>query len=438
MKYRFRFQNTRGIKYLWLAALSPLLALVLVSVLDIRDSLFVLGIVLVPLVLAFYLFARKSGARDEITVDDEGLTSDWFGRINYASIEKAEGGSWKRTPPSLQLKLRNGHKVTWLLSWSGSVFNSREDAAVFSLFTEVLTGKMNKKEVASGDASKSEVPYSKVAAQVEQAVQKNRKGQSWFFPVSLVFAVLALVRTCGKDWFHRKDPDFAAIARYEKQQLQANMAKVKEIMEEKTMHYGAIYLYTNDTAARIVLLPDIELAEAAPQLALFQNVMMNDSLEKFIQHPDEYDIVTMLVTGNGEAKPMQKSIFNKKDSAGRYLYFRIFVPGNGYPKTDQKRIAAVSDTAHKPDLQFVTAIPLYDTIKLSKAIDEALPNTLMLLAQLRFNTGCKVYITGSAHDSIPETVFRKVMLVFDAQRKLVKADSIPFVFKTWQRNSLQY
>ncbi|GGH72064.1 hypothetical protein HNQ91_003361 [Filimonas zeae] len=437
MKYRFRFQNTHGFKYLWLAALSPVLTGVLVSTLNIRDSLVVLCIVLVPLVPAFYLFARKSRARDEITVDDEGITSDWFGRINYASIEKAEGGSWKRTPPSLQLKLRNGHKVTWLLSWSGSVFNSREDAAVFSLFTEVLTGKMNKKEVLQGYPSKNDVPYSAAAAQVEQAVIKNRKGQSWFFPVSLVFAILALVRTCGKDWFLRKDPDFAAVAQYQKQELQSNLAKVKEIMAEKMAHYGPVYLYTNDTAARLELLPDIELAEMTPQLSLFQNGMMNESLRKFIKHPDDYDVITMLVAGNGDAKPMQKSIFNKKDSISRYLHFRIFVPQNGYPPTARKTISAGRDTAQKPDLQFATAIPLYDTVKLSEAIDNALPNTHMLLAQLRFNTGCKVYITGSAHDSIPETVFRKVMAILDEQRKQVKADSIPFVFKTWHHGILQ-
>lgn len=437
MKYRFRFQNPRGFKYLWLAALSPLLALVLVSVLDIRDSLFVLGIVLVPLVLAFYLFARKSRARDEITVDDEGLTSDWFGRINYASIEKAEGGSWKRTPPSLQLKLRNGHKVTWLLSWSGSVFNSREDAAVFSLFTEVLTGKMNKKEVAAGYPSKQAAPYSTAAAQVEQAVQKNRKGQSWFFPVSLVFAVLALVRTCGKDWFHRKDPDFAAVARYQKQEFEQNFTKAREVMATKVAGYGPIYLFTNDTAAHIELLPDIQLEEMAPQLSIFRNGVMSDSLKKFIEQPDDYGVITMVATGDGKCKPMEKSVLNKKDSTNRYVYFRIFVPRNGYPQDARRHLSGGRDTANGRDLNLSVGIPVYDTSKLAEAFDHALPNTHMLLAQLRFNSGCKIYITGSAHDSIPETLFLKVMAMVNKQRKEVKADSVKFVLKTWHQGRMQ-
>lgn len=178
MKYRFRFQSTRGLKYLLLVLLSPLLAILLISWLNVRESLVVVLAVLIPFLMAFYLFARKGKAHDEITVDDQGLTSAWFGRIEYATIEKVDGSGITRTPPSLRLQLRSGRSVTWLLSYRGSVFNSREDAAVFSLFTEVLKGKMSRKEAFEKYTQYAGSGLSP-AAQMEKAVQQNRKKQHW-------------------------------------------------------------------------------------------------------------------------------------------------------------------------------------------------------------------------------------------------------------------
>jgi hypothetical protein len=197
MKYRFRFQSTRGLKYLWLALLSPLLVILMISWLNVRESLLVAFLTLIPFAAAFYLFARKGRAFDEITVDDKGLTSAYFGRIEYATIEKVDGSGFTRTPPSLKLQLRSGRSVTWLLSHRGSVFNTREDAAIFSLFTEVLKGKMSKKEAFEKYTSYStRIPSP--AAQLEKAVQQNRKKQQWFIPVLLALVILIFMRTCGK------------------------------------------------------------------------------------------------------------------------------------------------------------------------------------------------------------------------------------------------
>lgn len=430
--YSFRFQHPRALRYVWLTVFGPIVVLIAVILLAGPSMPAILISTLGTMALGFYLLFTKGKAADQITLDSKGFTSAFFGRVEFGDIAKVSGQSFWMEPPSLRIVLANGKQLTWRLTYKGSVYNSVADAEVFMQFTSDLSARMDTSTAARPAAAAyyhagiGPTP----AEQLRKVKDKNRK-PAWMIPIGAVFAVLALVKTCGKDWFGSKDPDFGKMAAQQEKLYNYNVERAKAVMAEHLKTQGALFLYTNDTAATASLLPKI--SEDNPLgIKAFRHTQANQQLREFIDNPGAFDIQTVILAGDASVTPMRKSILNMDDSAGANLYIRFYDPAQRIVPM-QLRGQAIADSSELPVFDVKSAIALYDTLALAKPISEVLPGMPMMLAQVRHRPSFRIYLTGREKDGITESLFRKTIRELNRQLNKVEADTGRFVMKVYNR-----
>ncbi len=335
----------------------------------------------------------------------------------------------------MRIRLKDGRKLTWRITIKGSVYNSVSDAETFIRFTEALSARMDAwnakqpvhqaKSLTPSPAISNETP----AEQLRDVAKRSRK-PALFIPIGAAFAVLAMVRTCGKDWFKRDEVNFAKMAAQQEQRYERNLEEAKAVMVQYMKQEGPHYLYTNDTAARAELLPKIE-ASNPTSIAAFRHTEANRELEAFIENPDSFQIQTVIVAGDATVTAMRESILNMGDSAGAKLFIRFYDPEQRIEPRALRGQA--SDSTEWPVFDVLTAIPLYDTLRLKDPIADAVPGMRMMLAQVRHRPSFRLYLTGRAKDGISETLFRKAIRELGRQLAEVEADTSGFVIKTYNR-----
>lgn len=429
--FSFKFQHPSALRYVWLVVLAPIVCVV-PAILLVEDNVaLIIASVFAPIVIGFYLLFTKGKAQDEISLDNSGFTSAFFGRVQFNEIKAVKGSSLFMDPPSIRIELNNGRKLTWRITSKGSIYNSVEDAETFLRFTAELSLKMDawapRAQVRQSTLSYEKAPPSE---QLRKVVKRNRK-PALAIPIGAAFALLALVRTCGKDWFKRDDINFAQIAAQQEEKYQSNIGEAKAVMSEYLKRQGAHFLYTNDTAARAELLPDINVSDPTG-IAAFRHTEANRELEAFIENPDSFRIQTVIIAGDGSVKPMRGSILNMNDSADVQLFIRFYDPQQRIAPP-RMRGAAPVDSSEFPVFDVMTGIPLYDTLKIGGAISESFPAMHMMLAQVRHRSSFRVYLTGREKDGISETLFRNAVRELNKQLAAVKADTSGFVVKMYNR-----
>lgn len=434
-RYSFKFQHPRALRYVWLTVFAPIVVLVAVIFLAGPSMPAILISTLGTMALGFYLLFTKGKAADEVSLDDKGFTSAFFGRVDFGEIAEVSGQSFWMEPPSLRIHLHGGRKLTWRLTYKGSIYNSVADAEVFMQFTGDLSARVD--AFAARMPVAPEVPAAHLpegrptpAEQLRKVKDKNRK-PAWVIPVGAVFAVLALVKTCGKDWFGSHEPDFGKMAQQQEKLYNYQLEEAKAVLAEHLKTQGALFLYTNDTVASASLLPRIS-DENPLGIKAFRHTQANRQLREFIAHPDSFEIQTVILAGDESVAPMRKSILNLNDSAVTHLFIRFYDPAQRIVPM-QMRGQAIADSSELPVFDVKTAIALYDTLAIAKPISEVLPGMPMMLAQVRHRPSFRIYLTGREKDGVTESLFRKTIRELNKQLSNVEADTSGFVMKVYNR-----
>lgn len=435
--YAFKFQHPRALRYIWLVILGPVAALALVVWLTGPSLPAVLGSILGSLGIGFYLLFTKGKASDVISLDNHGFTSGFFGRVEFADIREVSGRSFFMDPPSMRIELNDGRKLTWRITHRGSIYNSVEDAETFLRFTAALSVGMDAWRAGSPQpAAQRSIPVSEAilptpdsAEQLRKVVKRNTK-PAWAVPIGAAFAIVGFVKTCGKDWFKRDEINFGKIAAQQEKQYHSNIETAKAVMAKHIKSQGAFFLYTNDTAARAELLPEIDVTEPTG-IAAFRHTGANRELEAFIAQPDSFNLQTIIAAGDGTVAPMRASILNMDDSAAAKLFIRFYDPRQRIEPGALR--GQRTDSTEWPVFDVKTAIPLYDTLHFKDPISHALPAMHMMLAQVRHRPSFRVYLTGRVKEGVPETVFRKAVRELNRQMAAVEVDTGKFVIKIYNQ-----
>lgn len=438
--YTFRFQHPKSIRYIWLAFLAPVVAMMLAVWLVGLSVPVILVATLGPMAGGFYLLLKKGKASDEIVLDDKGFTSAFFGRVEYGEITRVSGQSLFMEAPSMRIVLASGRRLTWRLTIKGSAYNSVVDAETFIRFTAGLSARMdayaakNRRPVSATTQTGEPAPLPPLehqptpAEQLRKIRKRNRK-PVWIIPVSTLFAALAVFKTCGKDWFAPKGPDFAKMATQQEEQYQQNVQQAKAVMREYLQQKGPHFLYTNDTAATAELVPKIDDGNPTG-IRAFERIEANEQLRAFIANPDSFDIQTVILAGDASIAPMRKSILNMHDSAGTVLYIRCYDPLQRIVPAGL-RGQKVTDSTELPVFDVSTGIPVYDTMQVKKPLSEAFPGMRMMLAQVRHRPSFRVYLTGRQMDGVTEALFRRTVRELNRQLAEVEVDTSAFVLKSF-------
>lgn len=418
--YSFRFQNSTSSKYIVYGLLAAFTLVALCIVLNFINLILILFSLFSPLVAGFWLFAKNGKAADIITTDEQGFTSTYHGRIAYDEIASIPAYSFiGPPPPSMKMILKSGKKIIWYLSPTKSIFNSPEDAVIFTNFTADLASRLQQLHLAEKRASKNTLTTSSLETEqkpenynherplVEQIkeVSKRNKRQ-WAIPISLVISVMLFIKTCGTDFIQENRNDeisdiFVGVSK----QYEQNIIKSKEVLREHVKTLGPVFLYSNDHSATVRLLPDIPEDPLPTMLPpVLSQVGANEHLEHLIKYPDSAEFFTVILTENGGIRTMAKSIMNYGDSTTKMLYLRFYDP-NRKINPDRFQQASEVDSSTFVAFDMTTAVSIIEDQTISENLENSFINLPMMLAQLKHSPTFKVYMSGAAKDEITAKIF---------------------------------
>ncbi|MBV8253690.1 MAG: hypothetical protein JO154_13865 [Chitinophaga sp.] len=428
--FAFKFQNARKILlYLLLTILSPIVGLTILIVLDSTSTTAFLLATLLPLAIGVYLMFRNGKAEDTITLDSSGFTSTYHGRINLDDIDQIIHLKWyQRNPPSMSLRLKSGQKISWWLTYNSNVFNSREDAVTFAEFTAALQTKLDTR-YAKKLHSKIPSTYEDPAIQLKREGEKNKNAAIWTVPLSFAIALIGLVKACGKDWIKDRGPNFSQFTAMQADKFDKNIQVAKLMVDSMSKAQGAVYLYSNDTGAIIKLLPNISVSEPT-SIKLFELTANNEQLDKFIEHPDSFQLKMIIWGGDSVMRSMSKSIMNYDDSAAINLFIRCYDPKHLINPPGSTRGQTIDSSTAKP-FDMTTGIPLYDTLQPGKAISRAYPGMNIMLAQVNHSPSFRIYLAGRQQDGISAALFQKSVYALNKQFAAVGVDTTRFMMRTF-------
>ncbi|SHM95060.1 hypothetical protein SAMN05444266_11519 [Chitinophaga jiangningensis] len=428
-KYEFGFQSNKGNPYIFLMILSPLVTVPLLVLMENLNLPVFFIVILTPIIFGGYMMYKKGKARDEITLDNRGFTSSYYGRIDFNDIAEIVQLPWyRRNPPTMAIRLTSGKKIGWNLTYRGSIFNTSADAHTFDDFTTALADKLEARVQHKNPFVEQKAPETTSLAGQLQGEKKRNNSVYWTLPLGFVVALTGLIRTCGKDWLPNRNIDFGKVAARQEALYHQNIITARQIMDSMAVVNGPAFLYTNDTGAILKQMPDLEVEEATG-IRVFQQTAANMEMQRFIEHPDSFPPRIFVIGTDTVFKKMTKSILNMDDSASRYLYLRVYDTSQ-HIKAPSFRGSTMDTTKYKV-FDVTTAIPIYDTTKIGEAIEKAFPGMHLMLAQVHHRSSFKVYLTGRVSEGIPEHLFRKAVLELNKQFHAVKVDTTLFVSKTF-------
>ncbi|WP_461531949.1 hypothetical protein [Sinomicrobium sp.] len=439
--FSFKFQNQKSVRYLIGALLLSFVSIGIVIALDFVNVVVFLSAVFLPMAGGMYFMIKKGKAKDRITLTDSLLNSDHFGRIPYAEIDKIyEANIFTAPPSSLKMRLKSGKKIMWALSDRGSIYNSEEDLRVFFEFKEALSVRLDQfygtrqqtvsaTPETSAETVSSEPVYIEREETPDQQLKKNiaksKKG-TWAIPISLLFGLLALVRTCGDDWFKKDDLDFQKMYRQSQQLHDSYLQQAKKIVRERLKTEGRLFLYTNDAQATLNLLPPIHYSNPTG-IKTFEYNNAIDDLRNFVQNPDSVKLNLILMDGYKDARELKGGIWNRSDSGNKALFLRIYDPTH---KIKPRYNRQIIDSADYPVLEHIWKAPVYDSIPLDESLKTSFPGFNVLLSLVRHNApSCKLYMAAREKDGLTEKSFREAVHLLNKVLQDVKADTTAFSLK---------
>lgn len=413
-EYTFKYQNNSGLLYLLLVLIGIPFGLIFLTVwlMDYVQWIFWPNIVLMLSLMVFgvWRFVKKSKAIDTITLDKEGFTSLSYGRVLYKDIHSIPPyGPLQAPPPSMRIKLNNGKKLVWLFNPDHP--QSAVEAITFAAFREELLHHLEQRALAPQGGNPGENTATSLVSQIEES--KKRDYRYITIPISAVFALVMLFRTCGADFIQQqRDKETAgfrdAILDMEKT-YETNVLKAKNVAAVYALTFGPVFLWTNDPRATVVFRPDIPRDPYGAEINVIglRHAEDNKLLEQYIQHPDSvnYDL-TIVNTAEKFYAVMNKSIFSREDSLTVPIYLTVYNPKESLPSPFSQKVV---DSTFRP-IRYSTsiAIPRAGEPK-SEILDHM--DFASVRSILKKYRGTYFYMVAKEQDGISAQQFEKIKIL---------------------------
>jgi len=374
-EFTFRYQSGKGGVYFLLAFFGVPFGVLFPSLFLVNHISWIFWIS-IPLMIGlivycFRQFIKKSKGMDTIQIDDEGFTSESYGRVRYSDIHSVPPyGPLQAPPPSMRIKLHNGKKLVWLFNANNP--KSAADVTAFIAFREELLGhlKQQTEMMPIEPAISTPPPRVEVIEQLEKHKKRDFNYNYITIPFGFALAVLTFVRTCGEDLIREhKEKEFNGIRNailHTETDYEENIQEAMRIAAAYSRKFGPIFLLTNDPQGTVEFIPDIRRDPFAPELNVvgLRRAEDNKQLEKFIQHPDSatFDMV-VINQPMAFSSVMNKSIFGQEDSTNTTVYFNVYNPHESLPS----KYRNASDTTFQP-IRYSTSIAVPKDGRLTKEV----------------------------------------------------------------------
>lgn len=266
----------------------------------------------------------------------------------------------------------------------------------------------------------------------ENVKKENKSRLPWTIPLSLIFGVLALIRTCGKDWFRSGDLNGARLVKSSEEIFERTSAEAKLVLEKLVRKSGPYFLYTNDTSANLRLLPNLDMDNPIG-IAAFKYVNANKSLRAFIDHPDSARLNLYIISRENAMGRLLRSGPDRYDSTRNYLFFRAYDPTLTVPFSVRNK-TSMEDTVVSKAFDVIRRIRIDDPAALNKAISGAFPGMAMMLANVKLRPlSYKIYLAARTGPGMDEALFRKAMMELNKQMNAAHVDTTAFRLKIFNK-----
>jgi hypothetical protein len=427
--YTFKYQNNSGLLYLLLVLIGiPLIMILLIVWLtNYVEWIFWPSIVLMITFMIFgvWRFVKKSKAIDSITLDEEGFTSQSYGRVRYQDIHSIPPyGILQAPPPSMRIKLNNGKMLVWLFNPDHP--KSAAEAIIFKEFRDDLLRHLedhatgNRNEQLSTFAGKdpedkndqtesvAKDTTNELISQLQES--KNRDYKYIAIPISAVFAIVMLFRTCGGDFIRQQrnseSQEFRNGIQHMETAYEDNLLKAREVAAGYALQFGPVYLLTNDPKATIEFSPNIDKDPYAAEINVIglRHVEDNKLLEEYIQHPDRvnYDLAVINTSLKFYAL-MNKGLFSRDDSTTIPVYLNIYNPTESLPNNFGRQAI---DSTFRP-IQFNTSIAVSREGVLKQEVLDNM-DFASVRAMLQKYKGTYFYMVAKQQDGLSPQQFEKI------------------------------
>lgn len=409
--------------------------LVLGSVFIIAEAHLAIGWAIafaISLLIALTVLLLRYGFRPEqITLDKYYITSDRYGEIHLTDIKKAYS-PWAYTKPSLKLKLKGRRSVAWYLNSNnrGLLSNTKEDLDIFWSFLAALEAHMakldgNKIPSQPLTVTKKQLANTpSVSGQLKDISSKTGK-ITWAVPLGFIFAVIMLIRACGPKWFGSQ-PDIGKLKRSSEYMFNYYRQEMQDSIRERMKTEGELFLYTNDTAATLTLLPRIN-TDNPLNIELFKYSQANADMRKFLDSPRTATLYTYLIAGDSAVIRLHKGITSYEDSSDQQLLLCAYDP------EQRIKISRLSDDTTTRPFRVNWGIPLHDTTKLTSAFANSFPGMHLLLAQAKLRPSFHIYMVGQTRHGISSDRFRTAIYELNRLLHKSKVDTNTFHWKIENR-----
>lgn len=282
---------------------------------------------------------RKVRARyaepEKITLRTNSLDSHYFGTIQFDDIntysikQSLPWIHWNMASPSLKIRLHN-EKIIRLdpkLDQNDTELEEYlEFLSDFTRYWEVYKQNLNeetsfssKKIVSSPSLSQQENEYEPAMRAIAKA-RKKRMRKNIVIPFSFIIGFVLFARFFGGKIieYHKRKPIRDMVTYSQQRTDQYPMLLRNAIAEE-----GAIYMYTNDTTARIRLVPYIKSTKIE-ELDQLNTLNTDTQILNFLTHTKEREFYVTLENEQGTWKQLKvsKVLKNEEQQAIKLFFFR--------------------------------------------------------------------------------------------------------------------
>nr|WP_295874950.1 hypothetical protein [uncultured Chitinophaga sp.] len=385
-------------------------------VLNFSVGIIIGAMLLVTLPLMFFMM-RWSWRPETITLYHDRMESALYGTIYFTDIRKITR-PWGANAPGVKLRLAQ-KRVSWYMTRSSraAVQNTPEEVAIFTDFLRHLEAALNKQEQKQFKTSevKTGEAHSSPAEQLSQINNHPDNNASLITGVTFILLIVMVAAMCAT---RGRKPDFARMKAASQERFYSNQQKLKELVAQRMEKEGGAFLYTNDHAATIKLLPKIS-TDNPLNIELFQYTEANRDIEAILANPDSAQLDIYIIAGDSAIRRMRPG------TAGRQFFFRAYDPNQRIPPAGTPR----GDTTGQhnfPVLDVSWKVSLTDTSHLLYAMDRSIPGINIMLSQIRLRPTFRFYMTGKVKQGMNEPAFREAVITLNKLLHRNKVDTTTF------------
>lgn len=445
-QYTFKYQNSSGLLYLLLVLVGIPLVIMLLTVwlMDYVEWIFWPNMIIMVCLmgLGIWRFVKKSRAIDTISLDEEGFTSLSYGRILYQDIHSIPPyGPLQAPPPSMRIKLNNGKKLVWLFNPDHP--KSAAEAIIFTAFRAELLHRLEQRALAlqaeppEENATASDVivdnKHNNTAKALVSQLEESKKRDYKYIaiPISAVFALVMLFRTCGADFIQqqrdRESAGFRDAILSMETTYENNVQRAKVVAEAYALTFGPVFLWTNDSQASVAFSPHISKDPYGAEINVIglRHAEDNKLLEEYIRHPDSvgYDLTVINPSEKFQAV-MSKSVFSEDDSLTMPIYLTVYNPKESLPTPFRQHAV---DSTFRP-IRYSTSIAVPRAGDPKEEIFDNM-DFASVRSILQKYKGTYFYMAAKEQDGLPAQQFEKIKTLVLQDFKKHKINTNQFISK---------